>query len=494
MIDENTCRGIVRSRDARYDGVFITAVLSTGIYCRPSCPARTPREQNMRFYPSAAAAQSAGFRACKRCRPDATPGSPQWNVRSDTVARAMRLIADGVVDREGVPGLAAALGYSVRQIERLLIEQLGAGPAALAQAARAQTARTLIETTTMTMAEVAFAAGFSSVRSFNEVMAETYALTPTQLRASAAPGTTPAGTVTLRLSYREPFNPSNVFGHLIATAVPGIEEFRAGAYRATLRLPHGHGIAALRPPVDGAVPLTLRLTDMRDLPAAVARCRRLLDLDSDPQAVDDALAHDPALRPLVLAGPGRRVPRSLEPEQFAFRAVIGQQVSTAAARTHAARIVQALGEPVSDPDGSLTHLFPDATVIAEHSSDVPQLLRMPQRRQQTFLHLARALAEGHVELDSGADWHAARHALREIPGVGPWTIESIAMRSLGDPDAFLESDLGVRKAALELGLPESPAQLAKASAAWSPWRAYAVQYLWALTPHPINEIPLEYAS
>jgi AraC family transcriptional regulator of adaptative response / DNA-3-methyladenine glycosylase II len=250
--DIEGCLRAVRSKDARFDGWFFTAVLTTRIYCRPSCPVRPPKAENMRFYPTAAAAQHAGFRACKRCRPDASPGSPEWNHRADLVARAMRLIADGVVDRDGVPGLATRLGYSVRQVQRQLLAELGAGPLAIARAQRAQTARLLVETSALPMGDVAFAAGFASIRSFNETVREVFALTPTELRTRAARGVAAAasGTLSLRLPFRAPLCPDNLFGHLAATAVPGVEEWRDGAYRRTLRLPRGHGIATLRPMPD----------------------------------------------------------------------------------------------------------------------------------------------------------------------------------------------------------------------------------------------------
>src|SRR3954452_11937043 len=331
LVDVYECRErcvrAVQSKDARFDGWFFTAVLTTKIYCRPSCPVVPPKVENMRFYPSAAAAQQAGFRACKRCRPDASPGSPEWNDRADLVARAMRLIADGVVDRDGVPGLANRLGYSTRQIQRQLLAEVGAGPLALARAQRAQTARLLIETSSLPMGDVAFAAGFSSIRTFNDTVREVFALSPTELRRRSAHGTGVAatGVLSLRLPFRAPLFPDNVFGHLAATAVPGVEEWRDGAYRRTLRLPDGPGVVSLRPLPDH-VGCQLALTDLRDLSTAISRCRRLLDLDADPLAVDDLLRGDPPLAPLVEKNPGRRVPRTVDAAEFALRAVIGQQV------------------------------------------------------------------------------------------------------------------------------------------------------------------------
>ncbi|MBB5956439.1 AraC family transcriptional regulator of adaptative response / DNA-3-methyladenine glycosylase II [Saccharothrix tamanrassetensis] len=519
--DAERCVRAVRSKDARFDGWFFTAVLTTRIYCRPSCPVVPPKVENMRFYPSAAAAQQAGFRACKRCRPDASPGSPLWNHRADSVAKAMRLIADGVVDREGVPGLAARLGYSVRQVERQLLAELGAGPLALARAQRAQTARLLIETTSLPMAEVAMAAGFASIRAFNETVRSVFAFSPTDLRAwrgavggvrggargsagrgvagwgvvgpgvvgpgasgEGAGGAKALGTaISLRLPFRAPLCPDNLFGHLAATAVPGVEEWRDGAYRRTLRLPHGHAVVSLQPQPDH-VACRLSLTDLRDLSIAIARCRRLLDLDADPMAVDEQLRTDSDLRPLVDKDPGRRVPGTVDAAEFAVRAVLGQQVSTAAARTHAGRIVAAAGTPISDH--GLTHLFPTAAELAELD---PSVLAMPQARKVAFTALVRALASGALDLGVGADWAKARADLSALPGFGPWTVEVIAMRALGDPDAFIPGDLGVRVAARALGMPDTPGALVQRARAWRPWRAYAVQHLWATGDHAVNRMP-----
>ncbi|MZD05088.1 helix-turn-helix domain-containing protein [Streptomyces sp. SID5785] len=484
--DTERCVRAVQAKDSRFDGVFFTAVVTTRIYCRPGCPVVPPRPANMRFYPSAAACQQAGFRACKRCRPDSTPGSPEWDQRADLTARAMRLIGDGVVDREGVPGLARRLRYSERQIERQLRAELGAGPLALARAQRAQTARLLIETTALAMADIAFAAGFASVRSFNDTVREVFALSPSALRERAPRSRTGApGALTLRLPFRAPLNPDNLFGHLAATAVPGVEEWRDGAYRRTLRLPHGHGTVALTP---GPTHIGCRLvlTDQRDLTVAISRCRRLLDLDADPVAVDGQLRADPLLAPLVDKAPGRRVPRTVDEAEFAVRAVLGQQVSTAAARTHAARLVRAHGEPVEDPEGGLTHLFPAPEALATLD---PESLALPRTRRATLLTLVHRLAAGELVLGPESDWAETRARLAALPGFGPWTVEAVAMRALGDPDAFLPTDLGMRRAARQLGLPHTPAALTARAAAWRPWRAYATQYLWATDDHPINFLP-----
>jgi len=503
--DTEACERAIQSRDARFDGWFFCAVVTTGIYCRPSCPAR-PHRKNLRFYPSAAAAQQAGFRACKRCRPDASPGSPDWSVRSDLIARAMRLIADGVVDREGVTGLASRLGYSVRQIQRELAAEVGAGPLALARAQRAQTARVLIETSVLSMSDVAFAAGFASIRTFNDTVQDVFALSPTELRAGAVRRagkqatrgipdlgrdiSEPAGTLSLRLPFRKPFCPDNLFGHLAATAVPGVEEWRAGAYRRTVRLPHGHAVVALRP-TDHHVAAQISLTDQRDLTSVISRCRWMLDLDADPEAVDAVLSADPLLARLVASNPGRRVPRTVDPAEFAVRAVLGQQVSTAAARTHAGRLVRAYGDLVPDPGGGLTHLFPTPQVLAAMD---PSDLAMPASRRRTLMGLVEALAQGRLDLDLGADRREARVRMNALHGFGPWTVESIAMRSLGDPDAFIAGDLGIRLAAEKLGMPATPRALTDHSHLWRPWRSYAVQYLWATSDHPINRMPEKEAA
>ncbi|MGW0162880.1 AlkA N-terminal domain-containing protein [Mycobacterium sp. NPDC003323] len=487
--DFDSCYRAVRSKDARFDGWFVTAVLSTGIYCRPSCPVRPPLARNLRFYPTAAAAQKAGFRACKRCRPDASPGSPEWNVRGDVVARAMRLIADGTVDRDGVTGLAAHLGYTTRQLERMLQAEVGANPLALARAQRTQTARMLIETTDLRFSDVAFAAGFSSIRQFNDTVRTICALTPTDLRRRArARGVRDgagAETLSLRLPVRTPFAYEGVFGHLGASAVPGVEEVRDGAYRRTLRLPSGAGIATLTPYPDH-VQCRLTVDDFRDLSAAIARCRRMLDLDADPAAVVDALGADRQLAAVVAKAPGQRIPRTPDEEELAVRVVLGQQVSVKAARTHAGRLVQAHGTPVRDAEGGLTHVFPTTEQLTAID---PETLAMPTTRRRTLTTLVAAIADGAVVLDAGADWQRARAQLTALPGIGPWTTELIAMRGLGDPDAFPVADLGVLVAAKALGLPAKADALQVHSARWRPWRAYATQHLWTALDHAVNEWP-----
>lgn len=488
--DFDRCYRAVQSKDSRFDGWFVTAVSTTRIYCRPSCPVRPPFARNVHFYPTAAAAQREGFRACKRCRPDASPGSPEWNVRGDVVARAMRLIADGTVDRDGVTGLAARLGYTTRQLERLLQAEVGANPLALARAQRTQTARVLIETTDLPFSDVAFAAGFSSIRQFNETVRSVSALTPTALRERAttrfqAGQSTGAGVLTLRLPVRTPFAYEGLFGHLAASGLPGVEEERDGAYRRTVRLASGNGIVSLTPKPDH-VHCELVLDDFRDLSTAIARCRRLLDLDADPEAVIDALSGDTHLTALVAKAPGQRIPRTVDESELALRVVIGQQISVKAARTHASRLAKAYGSPINDAKGSLTHVFPSVAQLAE--LDVAHLA-FPKSRQRTFVALVRGLAAGEVALDPGCDWNRAREQLLALPGIGPWTAEMIAMRGLGDPDAFPVADLGVLLAAKTLGLPADPRPLLEHSSRWRPWRAYATQHLWTALDHDVNYWP-----
>jgi len=490
LLDPDVCYRAVRGKDSRFDGVFYSGVSSTGIYCRPSCPAITPKKSNLSFYRTAAAAQEAGFRACKRCRPDTAPGSPEWNVRGDLVGRAMRLIADGVVDRQGVAGLAAEVGYSERQLNRQLVSEVGVGPSALARAQRARTARLLLETSSISISEVAFASGFSSIRQFNDTIKEVFAATPSQLRASAAhsqartPNGGPRDSVKVRLAYRAPMNVRAALDFLGNRSVQGIEEYVGGTYRRSLILPHGSGVAALSLAessagaggLAGFVECELWLDDLRDLTAAVQRCRRMLDLDSDPLAIDEQLARDPLLRPLIAASPGHRMPGSTDPNEVAFRVVIGQQVSTTGARTVAGRLVAGYGLPLRAPVGSVTHTFPAPGVLAEAD---PADFAMPVSRKKAIKALAQALADESIVLNPGSDWDHVGQQLLALHGIGPWTVAAIRMRGLGDPDVFLPTDLGIVKAMAALGQPGDAKSIETYSQVWRPWRSYTTHHLWA---------------
>lgn len=477
LIDEEQCYRASMSRDARFDGQFILAVRTTGIYCRPSCPAVMPKRGNVEFFVTAAAAQQAGFRACRRCLPDSVPGSPDWNLRADLAGRAMRLITDGTVEREGIPGLARRLGYSERHVTRVLTAELGAGPLALARAHRAHSARLLIETTTLSLADVAFAAGFASVRQFNDTIRSVFATTPTGLRTTAKRHATPTtpGKVTVRLPYRDPFDYDGLLTFLAARAVPGVEAIVDGSYGRAMRLAHGTGTVWLTPAA-GHMNCTLSLTDMRDLGSAVTRVRRLLDLDSDPGAVGEILGADPLLEAQVRKNPGLRLPGAVDGAEIVTRALMGQQITVVAARTALTALTTTLGAPLPTPDGPLTTLFPTPAAIAEHGATV---LTGPRRRIETILTVNAALAADDLEVHVGADPTELSEALQQFSGVGPWTAGYVLMRVLGAPDVLLTGDVAMRKGAANLGIPATPETLEEHANKWRPWRSYAGMHLWS---------------
>jgi AraC family transcriptional regulator of adaptative response / DNA-3-methyladenine glycosylase II len=403
----------------------------------------------------------------------------------------MRLIGDGVVDRGGVPDLASRLGYSERQLHRLLVAEVGAGAQALARAQRAHTARVLIETSPMSFSEVAFAAGFASIRQFNDTVQAVFAATPRELRRRGSADTPPQpGVLTLRLPVRAPFDAAGVLDFLGRRAVPGVESYDGTAYRRALRLPHDEATVALRPAHDH-VALTLSLRDPRDVVPAVARCRRLLDLDADAAAVDAALGRDPMLAESVRQRPGTRVPGAVDGAEIAVRAVLGQQVSVAGARTLAARLVSSYGKPLTLAADGLTHHFPTADALADAD---PGALSMPRRRGQTLVDLCRALATGAIRLDCGADRDEVDAALQAVPGVGPWTAGYVRMRALGDPDVFLPTDLGVRHGLERIGADSDPAAAEHRAAAWRPWRSYALMHVWRSATEIPTTTQIETAS
>jgi len=517
----------MQARDARFDGQFITGVHSTGIYCRPSCPAGAPKPSNVSFYRTAAAAHEAGLRACKRCLPDAVPGSPEWDLGDDLAARAMRLIADGVVEREGVPGLAARLGYTTRHLTRVLTTELGAGPLALARAHRAQTARALLTSTSLPVADIAFASGFGSVRQFNDTVRAVYERSPLELRASARAGAgsrragggggrdvrrkaplertdatappTDAGVVRLRLPARPPFDAPGVFAWLAARALDGVEVAAPDSYERTLALPGGPALVHLEPSADApGIDVDARLATLADLPPLVARVRRLFDLDADAVAIDEALGADPAFAASVARAPGMRLPGCLDPHELVFRALIGQQVSVAAARTALARLASDLGERVhldgppsarpgderapeevptrrGDAHSPPWVLFPTAAEIAERGGEV---LRGPAARIRTIVDVAARLASGELVVAPERERHDLQAELLAVPGIGPWTAGYLAMRVTRAPDVLLVSDLALRNGAARLGLPSEPRELERHGARWAPWRSYASMHLW----------------
>jgi AraC family transcriptional regulator of adaptative response / DNA-3-methyladenine glycosylase II len=470
--DHERCFRAVQARDARFDGVFYTAVATTGIYCRPSCPAVTPKRGNVTFHASAAAAQEAGYRACRRCRPDTTPGSPEWDVRADAVGRAMQLIGDGVVEREGVDGLADRLGYSPRHVTRMLTDELGAGPLALARSNRAHAARVLIETTDMSMSDIAFASGFASIRQFNDSVRQTYALTPTQMRGRRR--TTPTGRISVRLAVRQPFHAQALLDFLAAHVLPGVEVVDGTTYARVLRLPHGLGVVAATLH-DDHVACELELADLRDTAVAIGRTRRMLDLDADPVAIDTVLGADPVLHGLVTAAPGLRVPSHVDGFEVAVRTVVGQQVSVAGANTVLGRQVPLRGVQVDfelAASFGLTHAFPTPEAFADAD---PTDMGMPHARARTIVGLARAVAGGELDLGPGGDRDAVRAQLLAMRGIGPWTADYVVMRALAHPDVLLTTDLVLRRELERLNIDDDHTER------WRPWRSYAGMHLWRAT-------------
>lgn len=474
------------SRDQRFDGHFVVAVTSTRVYCRPSCPSRTPLRVNCRFFRLPAAAEAAGFRACRRCRPHTEPSSPEWNVRGDLVGRALRLIASGAGDDGGVAGVARRLAVSERHLHRQLVTVVGVGPQTLIISRRARTARMLIESTALPLADVAFAAGYASVRQFNEGMRAAFGCPPSELRRTRPKRSTDAGELVLRLRYRPPLAGRSLVQWLAARALGGVEVVANGRYCRTLRLPHGPGYVAAEfdSAHDGQAALTVRLAlaDLRDVAAAVARCREIFDLDADPVTIGDDFESDAVVGPLVRARPGLRVPGCADGFELAVRAVLGQQVSLAAARTFGTRLASSFGEPlttVATPDLAQPYLFPTPDALA--AADLVSI-GLTKRRAATIRALAEAVCTSELVLDRGTDRADCVAAMLTLPGVGPWTAGYVAMRALGDPDVFLPTDLGLLEAARLSGVADSPRTLEDRARRWRPWRSYAAMHLWASLP------------
>ncbi|MDA0635298.1 helix-turn-helix domain-containing protein [Nonomuraea sp. MCN248] len=480
-LDFDACYRAVSARDARFDGRFYTAVKTTRIYCRPICPARTPAARNVRFYRHAASAEAAGFRPCKRCRPELSPGDPGWDARGDLVGRALRLIDDGAADEDGVSGLARRLHITERHLHRLFVAELGAGPLAVARTRRLLLAKQLLTETALPVTDVAFAAGFGSVRQFNATMRETYGFPPSELRATAGgwartpapaadpvrasapagpgqgdPGGAGVAPLRLRLHRREPYDVAAVLAFLAARAIPGLETADEHAYSRAV--PGGTITLTPRP---GHLALDVTVDDTRQLARVVARCRRLMDLDADPDAVRDVLGGT-SLAPLVEARPGLRVPGAFDGFELAVRAVVGQQISVAGARTLLGRLVERAGR-----DG---RLFPTAADLLD--ADLTGL-GLTGRRVVTLKELATRVAGGRIDLDGGQEPAEAVEALLAVPGIGPWTAGYIALRALRDPDAWPTGDLVLDRRMAELGIPKDHLER------WRPWRAYAALHLWS---------------
>ena len=469
------------SRDERFDGRFFVAVTSTGIYCRPSCPVPPPKRRNVRFYATAEAAEAGGFRACRRCRPEASPDSPDWDVRADLVGRALRLIAEGVVDAEGVSGLAQRLATSQRQLHRAFVEELGIGPLAVARSRRARLAKQLLEQTDLRGAEVAFAAGFSSIRAYNDTVRRVFRRSPGEIRARRRRADVPEGGLTLRLAYRPPFAAEPLFRFLGDRAIPGVETFDGARLRRSIRMRDGSAtLIGLTPdPEHPHVTLEVSPGEPPELAAVVQAARRLLDLDADPVTIDDRLARDPALRRSVREHPGLRLPGAVDGFELAVRAVLGQQVSVRGARTMAGRLVAAAGTPLQPNERAegITHLFPTAEQVATASFDG---IGLTGRRAATLRQLAELVAGADLDLSGHADPEVALDKLLAIPGVGGWTASYVAMRALRDPDAFPATDLGIRAGLEAAGLPTMPAAVEERAERWRPWRGYAAMHLWQL--------------
>lgn len=466
-LDRRVCDRARKSRDARFDGKFFIAVTSTRIYCRPICPARSPKDENVRYYPTAAAAQAAGFRPCLRCRPEASPGTPAWFGTSSVVSRALRLITDGALDREGVEALADRLGVTARHLRRLFVQHLGATPVEVALTRRVHFAKKLLDETRLPLAEVAFAAGFGSLRRFNGEMRRTYSRTPTELRRLARQPVESADRYQFRLAYRPPYDWEAVIGFLAARATPGVEVVADNVYRRTIAIGDQTGSIAIAPASPGpSLILEVRLGEPRVLLTIVERVRRMFDVGADPAVITEQLSSDALLKRACGAHPGIRTPGAWDPFELSVRAVLGQQISVAAATTIAGRVAERWGTPVAET-GGLARLFPTASQLADAPLEEAGIIAA---RANTLRLLARAVRDGALVFDGGST--AAR--LRSIPGIGDWTTQYILMRALNEPDAFPSGDLVLRRMAGDC----SARDLDRRSQAWRPWRAYAVMLLW----------------
>ncbi len=472
-LDPHVCLQARLSRDARFDGRFFIGVKSTRIYCRPICPVRTVKEENVRYFPTAAAAAEAGYRPCLRCRPEASPGTPAWVGTSTTVSRALRLISESALEEENVDAFAARLGIGSRQLRRLFVRHLGASPTSVARTRRLHFAKKLIDETHLPMGEIALASGFGSVRRFNAAFRTTYDRTPSQIRRLAHfASAQPENEYLFRLHFRPPFHWAALLGFLAGRVIPGVEAVEQSCYHRTISLNgHSGSLNASLDEIGSALQVHISFPEPRWLFLIVERLRRMFDLGADPDEIATRLTADPHLAKRIETMPGLRVPGCWDGFELAVRAILGQQVSVAGASTLAGRLVRAFGTPISGCPPPLTHLFPSPEVLAE--ANVARV-GLPQKRAETIRTLARAVHEGRIVFSSVANVEAFQSRLRELPGIGSWTAQYIAMRALGDPDAFPASDLGLLRGA---SLPNER-ELTQRAERWRPWRAYAAMYLW----------------
>jgi AraC family transcriptional regulator, regulatory protein of adaptative response / DNA-3-methyladenine glycosylase II len=486
--DSQTCYRAVKARDARFDGRFFTGVVSTGIFCRPVCPATTPKQKNCRFYENAAAAMDAGFRPCLRCRPEAAPGGPAWNGVSTTVNRALRLINEGVLDDAGVDELAVKLGIGERHLRRLFMEHIGASPKAVAQTRRVLFAKKLINETDLPLTDIALAAGFGSIRRFNSTFQKIYARPPRDLRRQgkedAASSSTP---LTLKLALRPPYDWAHLIGFFKTRAIPGVEDVSEECYTRTISIDSQNGLLAVQyDPAGTHLHVGITLDDTRSLKAVIERTRRLFDIDADSAAINAHLRRDALLAKSIKVRPGLRMPGAWDAFEIAVRAVLGQQVSVAAARTFAGRLVSAYGEPLKhSPNDQLVSLFPTAQALAE--ADLGSI-GLTKRRAETLRGLSRAFADGLMHFNTAPELDDIHQSLTALPGIGPWTAQYIAMRAFAEPDAFPTGDLGLLNAMKAMGSEMNTRELDKRAEHWRPWRAYAAMHLWAMLPAPKRKI------
>ena len=484
-LDPKVCYTAILSRDRRFDGRFFTGVVTTGIYCRPVCPVHPPRFENMRFYACAAAAEAAGFRPCRRCHPEAAPGTPAWVGSSAVVSRAMRLIGEGALDEDDIEGLAARLGIGGRQLRRLFAEHLGASPTAIARARRVHFAVKLIEETRLPITEVAFLAGFRSIRQFNHAVRSTFHHSPTERRVKYGLGGkkplethSPNGEgLIVRLPYRPPFDWNALLSFLSSRAIPGVESILDGTYRRSVEIGGSIGIIELTPSSERPeLLMRVQLSSYESLLRVSERARRIFDLGADPLQINQCLRRSPSLARAVAARPGLRVPGAWDGFELAVRAILGQQVTVKGATTLAGRLVSRFGSPLEGyASFGITHLFPGPESLMK--SDLTKL-GMPSRRGETIRGLARAVASGDIPLDSSQGLDNSVSSLCSVPGIGQWTANYIAMRAFGETDAFPSDDLGLRKALSKGSNLISAKDVARIAEEWRPWRAYGALYLW----------------